>query len=66
MSIKPVDCGEAVTLENRVIFLFKTNQTQSDEFNTYLRIFGRDKILQIWNKYKNPPKQIEREPGDDG
>lgn len=44
---------EAWNLEDYVIDLFKKKLTDTEEFKTLIRIFGRDKLAKIWLKYKN-------------
>lgn len=52
MQIKPTDWQEAWTLEAYVIDLIKKKETQSEAFQTLLRIYGREKLEVIWKKYK--------------
>jgi hypothetical protein len=51
MELFPISWNESVSLEDRVITLFIEKRTNCEEFQTYLRIFGRDKIKAIWDKY---------------
>lgn len=42
-----------VTFEDYVVSLFKARKTDSNEFKTMLVIYGREKILRIWQKFKD-------------
>lgn len=55
MSVKEdqTDWEHSATLEDRVIEIFRRKETQLDEFQSYLRIFGREKLEKIWNDYKD-------------
>lgn len=46
------DWQAAWGLEDYVIDLFKRKATDTPEFKTLLKVFGRDKILKIWEKFK--------------
>lgn len=64
----PIDWRDACTLSDRVVYLVGRRETDSVEFQTYLRIFGREKIEQIWRQNKPKPKndpRLPREPGED-
>lgn len=47
-----IDSQRRTTLEERVIKLFIEKQTNSQEFQTYLTIYGRKKLESIWIKYR--------------
>lgn len=53
MAPNPVDWKGAVSFEQRVIRLFKAGEFQSVEFQLYIKMFGRDRLKVIWDKYKN-------------
>lgn len=49
------------TFEDYIFSLFDRKLTQSDEFQTMLRIYGKEKMSKLWEKYKTrPEKQIQR------
>lgn len=41
-----------VNFQERVFQLFERNQTNSSEFKTYLMIFGRNKLVGLYEKFK--------------
>lgn len=47
-----MDWNESWTLEEYVISLFKQGLTSSKEFKTLLNLYGRDKLVGMWTKYK--------------
>lgn len=46
------DRPECTTFEQYVVSLFRARKTDSNEFKTMLNIYGREKILKIWEKFK--------------
>lgn len=48
----PLPWSKAWTLEDYALSLIQQNKTQSEEFKTLLRVYGRDKLREIWSKYK--------------
>jgi len=52
MPVKPIDWEGAWKLEDYIISLFEKKQTESVEFNAMLRIYGRDRLVKIWEEYK--------------
>jgi hypothetical protein len=61
-----LDWKRTCTLIDRVLYLIGADQCNSQEFQTYLRIYGREKLEAIWkeHKAKMAPKRM-REPGED-
>lgn len=53
MAIEPIDWSGAWTLEDYVVALFEAKKTDSDEFKTLLRIYGRPRLVAIWNHYRH-------------
>jgi hypothetical protein len=49
---EPIDWSGAWTLDEYVISLFEKKQTESLEFKLLMKIYGREKLVQIWEKYK--------------
>jgi hypothetical protein len=52
---------EAKTLDQYVVSLILKKQTQGREFKALLEIYGRDKLLAIWEAFKKK-KQGEKNP----
>jgi hypothetical protein len=52
LMVIPIDWSEAWNLEDYVIDLFKKKMTESSEFKTLLKIYGRKKLEEIWNRYQ--------------
>lgn len=53
------DWSEATTWQDRVKFLFETKQTRSEEFQTYLRIYGKERLEKIWKDYIDEKQKIK-------
>jgi hypothetical protein len=51
--------SQAQTLADRVIALIEAKQTSSEEFQTYLKVFGRERLKQIWLAHQEKLKQKE-------
>lgn len=47
----------AVSLEQRVMRLIRDKKTDSQEFQTYLRFYGRERMEAIWRDYKAHPER---------
>lgn len=47
----------AWTLEDYIVDLFKKRQTDTPEFQTFLRILGREKLEKMWHKHIEKVKQ---------
>jgi hypothetical protein len=41
------------TLDDYLEKLFRTGKTKSDEFQTLLKIYGRERIETAWRRFKN-------------
>jgi hypothetical protein len=51
------DRPDCTTFEQYILTLFKLKKTDSLEFKTMLEIFGKDKLIQIWKKFKKSGDQ---------
>jgi hypothetical protein len=52
MGIPPMDWRGAWTLEAYVISLFERGATNTSEFKLLVTIYGRDKLVTIWEKHQ--------------
>jgi len=52
-STKEDDWKSAWTLEDYVISLIKKGETDSAEFKALKEIYGRERMVAIWKKYKD-------------
>lgn len=50
--VKPIDWTGTWTLDDYIISLFKNKATESVEFKAMLRIYGRDRLVKVWEEYK--------------
>jgi hypothetical protein len=50
--VKKDDSKLWTTLEEYVISLFERKMTDSEEFKALINLYGRAKIVEIWNKFK--------------
>jgi hypothetical protein len=57
--VTPIDWTEAVTLEEHVYQLFRDGKTDTDEFKTLVRFFGRQKMIEFWKQWQN---QLPKDP----
>ncbi len=48
------------TLNDYIVSLVKNRQTESAEFKTMLRIYGREKLEQIWKAHREKSRSSER------
>jgi hypothetical protein len=52
MPYQPTEWKGAWTLDDYIVNLIASKQTQSAEFQTMLRIFGREKLEKIWKEHR--------------
>lgn len=55
----PTDWSEAKTLEDYVFELFENQATESKEFKALLRVFGREKMNDLWKKFCSMKQQLK-------
>ena len=55
------DWSGARTLRERVIYLIENKLTEGCEFQSLLSIYGRPKLLAIWEKYRDEKKTEGKE-----
>lgn len=51
---------ECTTFEDYIISLFKARKTNSEEFKTMLGIYGRERLAEIWKKYKEAGEEEKK------
>ncbi len=49
---RETDWKGAWTLDDYVVSLFKSRLTEGVEFQALLRVYGRERMTQIWDDYK--------------
>jgi hypothetical protein len=55
------------TLEEYITYLFASNKTNSPEFKRLMQVFGREKMAEIWEKFraKKLRNSLTKEAGSD-
>lgn len=56
--------GDWANLKDYVFYLFRTNQIQSKEFQALLKVYGRERLKEMWKEFCER-KIPMRDPGDD-
>lgn len=59
MPVEPIDWKGSWTLEDYVISLFDSKQTESSEFKALLSVYGRERMTRIWEDFKSRAKQTK-------